>query len=485
MCILDGTTGQVLAYVITDGAVGSGWSPGLDRLYCPPKCDSIFYQACLLTAVDCAGDSVAGIVPLTMFAGQITLDTVRNRLYFLYPSGAIGSVGTVDCARNIVTGYRYAGEMPSAICYNPNNDRLYWSTYDEQAGLSVITVYDCAAESVVKRIPMDGGVVQNLMLHLGLNKLFVYTDVCDLCIIDCDRDTLLNCILLAHDYPRPVLLVPEDNRFWYLGAGEIAVVDCVGDTEVAHVGVHLGSLDDACACRLERKIYTSHGQAIDMDNPTHVETIPGVTGSRFLYVPDQHELYSAWNYMYPTPHSVFHVLDTRTDTVDAVFTGPCQVSGMCLDRTGRYIYCAGYEDTKVFIIDTRAGSVVTVINVPITAAAREPLAVNRRTNRIYEAEYWGTPNGWIPVIHDSMLIGLEELVPTERKSGVSPTLVSRSAPLRAATMAELYDASGRRVAALRPGMNDISRLAPGVYFVREASGVRRDASSVRKVVVTE
>jgi hypothetical protein len=37
---------------------------------------------------------------------------------------------------------------------------------------------------------------------------------------------------------------------------------------------------------------------------------------------------------------------------------------------------------------------------------------------------------------------------------------------------------------LKPGANDVSRLAPGVYFVCPASSVRRDASSVSKVVIT-
>jgi hypothetical protein len=35
----------------------------------------------------------------------------------------------------------------------------------------------------------------------------------------------------------------------------------------------------------------------------------------------------------------------------------------------------------------------------------------------------------------------------------------------------LLDASGRRILALHPGPNDVSRLPPGVYFIRPASGV--------------
>ena len=46
----------------------------------------------------------------------------------------------------------------------------------------------------------------------------------------------------------------------------------------------------------------------------------------------------------------------------------------------------------------------------------------------------------------------------------------------------LYDANGRRVVTLRPGANDVSGLAPGVYFVREIAGSSEQAV-VRKVLV--
>jgi hypothetical protein len=55
--------------------------------------------------------------------------------------------------------------------------------------------------------------------------------------------------------------------------------------------------------------------------------------------------------------------------------------------------------------------------------------------------------------------------------------------------ADLLDTSGRKVLALRGGPNDVRRLAPGVYFVREyaASSRRpagRDVSSVTRIIVT-
>jgi hypothetical protein len=48
----------------------------------------------------------------------------------------------------------------------------------------------------------------------------------------------------------------------------------------------------------------------------------------------------------------------------------------------------------------------------------------------------------------------------------------------------LLDISGRKVMDLKPGANDVSALAPGIYFLRRASGVMRDGSCVSKVIVT-
>jgi hypothetical protein len=48
----------------------------------------------------------------------------------------------------------------------------------------------------------------------------------------------------------------------------------------------------------------------------------------------------------------------------------------------------------------------------------------------------------------------------------------------------LLDISGRKVQGLHPGANDVSRLSPGVYFVRQTSDVEREASAVTKVVIS-
>jgi hypothetical protein len=51
--------------------------------------------------------------------------------------------------------------------------------------------------------------------------------------------------------------------------------------------------------------------------------------------------------------------------------------------------------------------------------------------------------------------------------------------------ASLLDAAGRNVLSLRPGFNDVSRLSPGVYFLRsEPSAASRGPAAITKVIVT-
>jgi len=52
-------------------------------------------------------------------------------------------------------------------------------------------------------------------------------------------------------------------------------------------------------------------------------------------------------------------------------------------------------------------------------------------------------------------------------------------------MLQLLDVTGCSVMSLRPGANDVSRLPPGVYLMRRASDMKRDASRVKKVVIAE
>jgi hypothetical protein len=97
-----------------------------------------------------------------------------------------------------------------------------------------------------------------------------------------------------------------------------------------------------------------------------------------------------------------------------------------------------------------------------------------------------TPNPVICQFIPSPLVAVKETPNAEVRMTTAATLVHGVLRLPVSPFSlrtSLFDMTGRQVMALRPGPNDISRLAPGVYFVRQASGVKREGSSIRKVVV--
>jgi len=84
--------------------------------------------------------------------------------------------------------------------------------------------------------------------------------------------------------------------------------------------------------------------------------------------------------------------------------------------------------------------------------------------------------------------GLEEAARPEVRMTKLPTIIRGVLFLPEASgekreaRGELLDVPGRRVLDLHSGANDVSRLSPGVYFVREVQA-QAQAQAVRKVVI--
>jgi len=93
-----------------------------------------------------------------------------------------------------------------------------------------------------------------------------------------------------------------------------------------------------------------------------------------------------------------------------------------------------------------------------------------------------------PVYRVNPSAALEEAAGPEVRVTKLPTLIRGVLWLPPASSqkpqaASLLDISGRKVLDLHPGANDVSRLVPGVYFVRAVSGELL-AVGGQKVVLT-
>jgi hypothetical protein len=105
---------------------------------------------------------------------------------------------------------------------------------------------------------------------------------------------------------------------------------------------------------------------------------------------------------------------------------------------------------------------------------------------------YSTSDGSIYVAHGVDVAGLSDMQgrPAVRSLQQMPTVVTGvlSLPARGDEQTgngELLEASGRKVLTLHAGANDVSALAPGVYFVRERGGASREQTDARRIVVVK
>jgi YVTN family beta-propeller protein len=131
------------------------------------------------------------------------------------------------------------------------------------------------------------------------------------------------------------------------------------------------------------------------------------------------------------------------------------------------IYCVNWADGSVSVIDGATNVVVSTVTVGMMPTA---LTWNPIQNRTYVAN-WASSS--VSVLRDSGG-GVEEAPSAEVQTpSFGPTVLSGASGVKRLASCVVFDAMGRRTVNPRSG----------VYFVRQASGVERDASGVTKVVI--
>jgi hypothetical protein len=211
----------------------------------------------------------------------------------------------------------------------------------------------------------------------------------------------------------------------------------------------------------------------DPANPTEVGSCntPGIAmavalGGGYAYVADR-----------ASGLRIISVADPANPLEVGFYETPYEAFGVAV--SGPYVYVANYRDLRVVsVADPASPAEVGYYDSPGLA-----LDVALSDGFIYLADM---PAGL--GIYQFFGGGVEETPNAEvRMTSVGPTvvrgvLVIPEAPNRKPQASSwLLDASGRTVAEFHAGANDVRWLAPGVYFVREATA---QAEAVRKVVIT-
>jgi YVTN family beta-propeller protein len=255
------------------------------------------------------------------------------------------------------------------------------------------------------------------------------------------------------------------------GADSVTVIDGAKDSVIKTLAAGY-SINDLCYDALRNKIYCAAGTRSASDSVTVIDgasdsviaaVSPGLgDGAGILCLNSREDkVYCSGIYR------GIAVIDAANDSVVASLPTGLLPAALCYNSLNNKLYCAnsgdvGMFDSTVTVIDGASDSVVKTIVVGVQPSA---LAWNPVQNRVYVANYASSS---ISVLRDSMS-GVEEGPKPQAPSRKLAATVMRTLPAGAVA----FDAMGRRVANPRSG----------VYFLRSASSVTRNASSVTKVVI--
>jgi DNA-binding beta-propeller fold protein YncE len=481
---------------------GSGlyYNPSANKLYCAG------YEN-LVVVIDCGTDSITTVlsgVP-TGFLTPLCHNS-RNNLVYVGGEGW-GLTTAIDGARDLVatTILTAPRSASGGLCYVPSRDKVYCLYYEGAQ-------YVFAASSVRLDRTLVLPINPSLVGH-GLDDQRVYyldTEGDRIIILGGERDTVLG-IMPCEDLSYHAALVGGVDKL-YCRRGDSALVafDLTGDTLLCVVNVpHPTWLlaPDPAHSRLFVGAWGTGGQlsVLDARADSLVATVVlGPNPKSLAYSPNQNRLYefTSDDRAYVMDCSLYQVTDTLLvpPRTEVAFWNP---------RNDR-LYCIA-AGSILMVIDCATDSVVSY---QYLGEGARRLQLDTAGNRIFVTtqDYLHVVDGWgdtlvatldIPGANfmawcplrrrlfistsDTTIAVVRQAVGIEEGRKPEVTVVRGVLVMPAASgdgrraNSELLDISGRKVMSLCPGPNDVRSLSPGVYFVRPAAGVKRNASSIERM----
>jgi len=389
-------------------------------------------------------------------------DPVADKLYCLsYPSQVI----VVDPATNRRVAGIAVADYPEAVCFNPVDRKVYVACENEEGG--ALEVLDGVGDSLLTKVDVEGALT--LMAFNPHDDILYAADPSSHWIraISGKTDSVLDSIDV---FERPVRLV------YSLARGKLYSIGA--DSAITVIKPDLSGVTGLIGVPEELSVIVT--------NSTGTRLYCGTEELTWVYVIDCEKDRLACSVPVPSPPLSFSY-DTRNDRLycvgsngelsvidcaknSLVDTVPVSAYFIYADSATDAIYCLSGHDLAVVDGETR-----TVMRTFDLGSHASDLASASSWQYVYAADE-GDP--YLLPIHKAS-------GPTEMAVRATPdaqATVVRGRLDWAGTLAVMYDKSGRRVWDVHRGGNDVSRLQPGVYFVRQ-SGVPR-GTYARKVVVT-
>jgi YVTN family beta-propeller protein len=392
--------------------------------------------------IDAVNNTLLGRIPCGSSPGWLCYNTLSNKLYVPVPDG---SITVIDATADTVLDSVAIGRYPGNLVFYAARNRLYCTCGDDYT----LVVIDAGPDTVIKRIPLSYS-AGYLCLNAAEDKLYVSIAASPWVeVIDCSADTVSGHITLPSNLGPPCLSTQQNKLFWADVDSLVFVVDCAADTIVRPpIGVGLWPRTN-CHNPATDKAYFGNYASQDVA-----------------------------------------IIDCATSSLRASIELPSIPCGICADPVTGNVYVTSRQTRQVFIVDGSGDSVLAVVDVGETPGTAY---WGTGRHRAYIANEHGHS---VSVLRDAPG-GVEETPSAEvRAASGGPTVVSGVLELGrlghdtdsrsgiGSCPAHLLDISGRKVLDLKTGPNDVSRLAPGIYFVSSRpSAVGLQPTAVRRIVI--
>jgi YVTN family beta-propeller protein len=376
------------------------------------------------------------------------------------------TVVIIDGETNQVTGSVFIGEMPAVLTWNSVDNKVYCS---RDVGYHVFSI-DGAGDTLLRQIAV--GTSPGAMFYCpDENKLYVRCGSYDaFAVVDAHRDTTVGLIPLPagigfaawHAASRHlVCTIPDRNS--------VLLIDCEHDSVVREISVSshpsqacINSVNDLLYCECSGSV-----PAVSLSGDSVVARVTGlVPHGRMCAVPCPNKIYAVGRVIQESLYSI----DCASHTVAARWHVFAQAFALLCDTINGKVYCADGTAGRLLVYDGWADTLLKTFAMWPYADA---LAWNTTDRRVYAL---GPNPGTVSVFRD--VPGIEEQKPGAQPRPCGATMVGSVLRLNGSKPAILADLSGRKVLDLRPGVNDVSGLAPGVYFVRLEAGVARATAKI-------
>ncbi|MFO7676286.1 MAG: hypothetical protein R6X12_08235 [bacterium] len=350
-------------------------------------------------------------------------------------------------------------DLYNHMAFSRTSNKLYCSHYTsfmQDSGL--VTVVDGTTNEIVATIT-TGPSTTRLFWYADSNWMYC-TRYRSIAVIDCETDRVMTTITDVRG-PTEMVFNPTNNSIYCASADGLLIIDA--PTRWIRKRLYMEMVYPIAWNSRRNVVYVSaagSGELSVIDCAT--DSVVAVT----RYEPEGYPVGILWNHLNDKVYlllgsweNTLVVFDAGTNQVVDMLTMRGWPSGIAWDPMINRTFVSNWEGSSVSVLRDDLPGVGEAGGVAARARPAGPTIVR----------------GVLALPRD-MSLGTRSVSHPMRE----PALPERNSVL---SRAALLDISGRKVMELTPGDNDIRHLAPGVYFVRQASGVVRDASSVHKVII--